>query len=72
MATIMWIPPSAALFTTFTIMALLKAAGAFAITGVGSMAIAAVIAAAGYGIWTVAKRGSVAGEQVTDAVVIKA
>jgi hypothetical protein len=63
-------PPSAALFTTYTIMALLKLAGAFTISGVGSFIIAAVIGAAGYGIWTVVKAGKTAGEPVTDSVVV--
>ena len=43
-------PPSASLFTTFTIMAILKALGAFSITGAGSLIIAAVVAVAGYAV----------------------
>lgn len=63
-------PPSAALFTTWIIMAILKASGAFAITGVGSLVVAVVIGAAGYGIWTVLKAGKVAGPSVTDPIVV--
>jgi hypothetical protein len=63
-------PPSASLFTTFTIMALLKLAGAFSITGIGSLVITIVVAAAGFGIWTAAKAGKVAGPDVTEAVVV--
>lgn len=63
-------PPSATLFTTYTLMALLKLAGAFSITGIGSFIIAVVIGAAGYGIWTVVKAGKVAGSSVTDSVTL--
>jgi hypothetical protein len=45
-------PPSATLFTTYTIMAVLKLVGAFAISGVGSFIIAAAIAVIGYAIMT--------------------
>jgi len=48
-------PPSAALFTTWTIMALVKAAGLFAISGVGSLIVAVAVAAVGFGIWTAVK-----------------
>lgn len=43
-------PPSAALFTTFTIMAILKAVGAFNISGIGSLIIALAVAVIGYAI----------------------
>jgi hypothetical protein len=65
-------PPSATLFTTFTIMSLLKVAGAFAITGIGSAIIAVVIGAAGFGIWTLLKAGKVAGADVTAPAEVKA
>jgi hypothetical protein len=45
-------PPSATLFTTYTIMAILKAVGAFAISGIGSLIIAAAIAVLGYALMT--------------------
>lgn len=48
-------PPSATLATTFTIMAILKAVGAFAITGIGSLAITIVVAAACFGLFTMLK-----------------
>jgi hypothetical protein len=48
-------PPSASLFTTFTLMAILKAMGAFAITGAGSLIIAAVVAVAGYALMSALK-----------------
>ncbi len=63
-------PPSAALFTTYTLMALLKLAGAFAISGAGSLIIAAIVGAAGYGIWTVLKAGKISGKSVTDPVSV--
>jgi len=65
-------PPSATLFTTYTIMALLKVAGAFTISGIGSAIIAVVIGAAGYGIWTLLKAGKVAGADVTAQAEVKA
>lgn len=43
-------PPSATLFTTYTVMAILKVTGAFAITGIGSLIIAAAIAVLGYAL----------------------
>jgi hypothetical protein len=43
-------PPSATLATTFFTMAILKAMGAFAITGVGSLIVAAVVAVAGFAL----------------------
>jgi hypothetical protein len=48
-------PPSASLFTTFTIMAFLKAGGAFAISGIGSLIIAAAVAIIGYAIMSALK-----------------
>lgn len=45
-------PPSAALATTFTIMALLKAAGAFTLSGEAVIIVAVVVAAAGFGLFT--------------------
>lgn len=48
-------PPSVSLFTTFTLMAILKYVGAFNITGVGSLIIAAVVAAAGYAVMAALK-----------------
>lgn len=65
-------PPSATLFTTYTIMALLKVAGVFSISGIGSAIIAVVIGAAGYGIWTLLKAGKVAGADVTAQAEVKA
>lgn len=49
-------PPSASLATTFTLMAVLKALGAFSITGIPSLIITVVVAVAGFGIWTMLKR----------------
>lgn len=43
-------PPSATLFTTYTIMAILKAIGVFAISGIGSLIIAAAITVLGYAV----------------------
>lgn len=48
-------PPSASLFTTFTLMAILKATGAFAIAGVGSFVIMLVVAGASFGLAYVMK-----------------
>lgn len=48
-------PPSAALFTTFTLMAVLNSVGAFAITGIGSLIIAAAVAVIGYAIMAAMK-----------------
>lgn len=48
-------PPSASLFTTWTIMAILKATGVFAISGVGSLIIAVVVAIIGYVIMSALK-----------------
>lgn len=48
-------PPSASLATTFTLMAVVKAMGGFAITGTASLIIALVVAAAGFGLLTVLK-----------------
>lgn len=48
-------PPSATLFTTFTLMAILKAVGAFAVTGIGSLIIAVAVAAIGYAIMAALK-----------------
>jgi len=63
-------PPSATLFTTYTIMALLKVAGVFAISGVGSLVIALVVGVAGYGILTAMKAGKNTGADVTEPVVV--
>lgn len=49
-------PPSASLASTFTIMALVKAAGGFDISGVGSLIIMVVVGVAGFAIWTFLKR----------------
>lgn len=49
-------PPSASLASTFTIMALVKAAGGFDISGVGSLIIMIVVGVAGFAIWTFLKR----------------
>jgi hypothetical protein len=57
-------PPSATLFTTFTIMAVLKYVGAFAITGVGSLIIALAVGAIGFGIMTALKSSPNKGEVV--------
>jgi hypothetical protein len=48
-------PPSATLFTTYTIMAILKVVGAFNITGIGSLIIAAAVGVIGYAIMTTLK-----------------
>ena len=63
-------PPAATLFTTFTIMAILKAVGAFNISGVGSFIIAVVVGAVGYGIMMAMKAGKVAGAEVTAPVSV--
>lgn len=49
-------PPSASLATTFTIMALVKATGGFNISGVGSLVVMLVVAAAGFGLWSMLKK----------------
>lgn len=48
-------PPSASLFTTFTLMGILKVVGAFSITGIGSLIIAAAVAALGYAVMAALK-----------------
>ena len=48
-------PPSATLAVTFTIMAIVKSTGAFAITGVGSFVVAVVVAAVCFGVSTMLK-----------------
>jgi hypothetical protein len=45
-------PPAVSLFTTFFLTSVLKAAGAFAITGIASWVITAVVAAALFGLST--------------------
>lgn len=61
-------PPSASLFTTFTLMAILKVVGAFAITGVGSLIIAAAVAVLGYAVMTALKARPNATQPVTAGV----
>jgi hypothetical protein len=48
-------PPSATLATTFTLMAVLKAAGAFSLTGTGSLIILVLVAAGCFGLFTLLK-----------------
>lgn len=60
-------PPSASLATTFTIMALVRLAGGFNVTGVGSLAIALIVAFAGVAIWTGLKRRPNAGTPAVSA-----
>lgn len=55
-------PPSASLATTFTLMAVLKAAGAFAISGVGSLVIAIAVGVVCYGVSTMLKSKPNTGE----------
>ena len=64
-------PPSATLFTTYIIMSAVYLTGAFSsLSGVGSLVVAVVVAAAGYGIMTAMKAGKVAGEDVTAPVKV--
>jgi hypothetical protein len=61
-------PPSATLATTFTLMAILKAAGAFSITGVGSLLIAVAVGVVCFGVSTLMKsRPNAAVEAVSAA-----
>jgi hypothetical protein len=50
-------PPTAALVVTFTLTAVLKYAGAFQLSGAPVVVIAAVVAAAGYGLITALRQG---------------
>lgn len=63
-------PPSATLFTTFTIMALLNAVGAFNISGVASLVITLAVAGVGFGIMTTMKARKNTGAEVTDPVLL--